>query len=123
VSRDGEAKDSTEEASTDIPSSSGVDVSNTELTIKILNTSSAGDADALIDEAFTLDGNQTSHHVTTPTGSYQAMLDQADKDFDGDGKDDPATYQPEADAAAIGRYDLDWITDYAPVSSPEFFLV
>ena len=55
---------------------------------------STADADVSIDEAFTFDGNQISHHGSyVPTGTFQAMLDQQN-DFDGDGKDDLATYQP-----------------------------
>jgi hypothetical protein len=99
-----------------------------------VNNTSYGKGDAFIDKAFTFDGNQTSHQGINVTGKYQAMLDQADNDFGGDGKDDLATYQPDtfrqvvrkdyfatgADAGTLSR-DADAAAADGPSNSSNYF--
>jgi hypothetical protein len=81
------------------------------LTIKILNSPSAGDADAFIDERYTFEWEEI--RVDTPT----------------DGFDYLGSYQPDVDAASTNHLgmNLEWVQDYSPLvgvsSSLELFLI
>ncbi len=88
---------------------------------------STADADAFIDEALTFDGNQTSHGRSYVTGYFQLDLHGLDAGFDGDGKDDLGTYQPDADAhpSNSNHYFTDdySLTVVGVAADPDFFLI